>query len=187
MLEPSDNFKKNILNQPLKSKTMKTKILKSVAIVLFMSTGLFSCSSDAIVSNENENNSSNSHLLKPPPPGLAEFYYRHNGVTPYTSVPDAFASSSNNAIYAMDGSFNVIKIPLSSLAVGSYHINIGSNYFSYMLPTIPNSWNGIQGSVKITQNDSYLISGNFKITGNGIGFTGVTSVNGYFNSVPIVP
>ncbi|UPQ79467.1 hypothetical protein M0M57_01195 [Flavobacterium azooxidireducens] len=164
---------------------MKTKILKSVAIVLFMNIGLFSCSSDSVI--DNEENSNNTNHLKPAPPGLPEFYYRHNGVTPYTSVPDAFASSSSSAIYAMDGSFNVIKIPLSSLAVGSYHINIGSNYFTYMLPTNINNWNGIQGSVKITQNDSYLISGNFKITGNGIGFTGVTSVNGYFNSVPILP
>ena len=76
---------------------MKTKILKSVAIVLFMSTGLFSCSGDSIVANENENNSSNSHLLKPPPPGLPEFYYRYNGVLPYTSTSDSFTILSNNA------------------------------------------------------------------------------------------
>lgn len=165
---------------------MKTKILKSVSIVLFMSASLFSCSSDSIVTNENETNSSNSSLLKPPPPGLPEFYYRHNGVLPYTSVPDSFVILSNNAIYAMDGSFNVIKIPLSSMAVGTYFIG-GSNYFTYMLPSIPNSWNAYDGYIKITQNNSVEISGIFKVEGYGIGFKGVTSVNGYFNAVPIIP
>lgn len=165
---------------------MKTKILKSIVIVLFMSTGLFSCSSDAIVSNENENNNSNSHLLKPPPPGLAEFYYRHNGVLPYTSVPDSFVILSDNAIYAMDGSFNVIKFGISSLDVGTYFIG-DDNYFTYMLPTNTNSWYGKDGYIKITQNNSSGISGIFKIDGNGIGFTGITSVNGYFNFVPLLP
>lgn len=167
---------------------MKTKILKSVSIVLFMSASLFSCSSDAIVTNENENenNSSNSHLLKPPPPGLVEFYYRHNGVLPYTSVPDAFASASNSAIYAMDGSFNVIKFGISSLDVGTYFIG-EDNYFTNMLPTNTNSWYGKDGYIKITQNNSSGISGIFKIGGNGIGFTGITSVNGYFKFVPLLP
>lgn len=163
---------------------MKTKILKSVAIVLFMSTGLFSCSSDAIV--ENENISNNSSLLKPPPPGLGEFYYRHNGVLPYTIVPTAYASASNSAIYAMDGSFNVIKIPISSLEVGTYYIG-GDNYFTYMLPTNTNSWYGYDGYVKITQNNASGINGIFKIDGSGIGFTGITSVNGYFNFVSLLP
>lgn len=161
---------------------MKSTILKSMSIVLFMSASLFSCSSDSVIALEED---SNTHHLKPAPPGLGEFYYRHNGVLPYTSVPDSFANS--NTIYAMDGSFNVIKIPLSSLAVGSYHINIGSNYFTYMWPTNTNNWYGIQGYVNITQNDSNGISGIFKVAGNGIGFTGVTSLNGYFNSVPIIP
>ena len=165
---------------------MKTKILKSVAIVLFMSTGLFSCSSDSIVTNENENNSSNSGLLKPPPPGLPEFFYRYNGVLPYTSIPDSFVIASNNAIYAMDGSFNVIKITLSSLAVGTYFIG-GSNIFTYTLPTNPNTWYAYGGCVKITHNNSSGISGIFKVEGNGIGYKGVTSINGYFNSVPILP
>jgi hypothetical protein len=163
---------------------MKTKILKSVSIVLFMSTSLFSCSSDSIVTNENETNSSNSSLLKPPPPGLPEFYYRHNGVLAYSTVSDAYVSSSNSVIYAMDGSFNVIKIPLSSLAIGTYEIN-DVNSFYYNMPTYSNTWYAKKGYIKITENNSYEISGIFKV--EGVGFTGVTSVNGYFNSLPIVP
>jgi hypothetical protein len=163
---------------------MKTKILKSVSIALFMSASLFSSSSDAVV--ENENNTTNSTLLKPPPPGLPEFYYRYNGVLPYTSIPDAFAIFSNNAIYAMDGSFNVIKIPLSSLGVGTYFIG-GSNIFTYALPSQTNTWNAIDGYIIITQNNSYEISGIFKVEGTAIGYKGITSINGYFNSVPILP
>ena len=165
---------------------MKTKILKSIAIVLFMSAGLLSCSSDSIVTNENENNSSNSQLLKPTPPGLPELYYRYNGVLPYTSVPDSFAIVSNNVIYAMDGSFNVIKIPLSSLAVGTYFIG-GSNIFTYNLPTNLNTWYAYDGYVKITENNSNQISGIFKVEGSGNGYKRVTSISGYFNSVPILP
>ena len=84
----------------------------------------------------------------------------------------------------MDGSFNVIKIQLSSLAVGTYFIG-GSNFFTYMLPTNPNSWNAYDGYIKITQNNAAEISGIFKVEGNG--FKGVTSVSGYFNSVSIIP
>lgn len=165
---------------------MKTKILKSVSIVLFMSTSLFSCSSDSSVTNENETNSSNSSLLKPPPPGLSEFYYRYNGVMPYTGVPEAFVVISNNVIYAMDGSFNVIKIPLSSIEVGTYFIG-GSNIFTYNLPSNPNTWFAYDGYIKITQNNDAEISGIIKVEGSGIDYKGITSINGYFNAVPIVP
>ncbi|WP_396149922.1 hypothetical protein [Flavobacterium sp.] len=165
---------------------MKTKILKSVSIVLFMSTSLFSCSSDSIVTNENETNSSNSSLLKPPPPGLPEFYYRYNGVLPYTSVPEAFVVISNNVIYAMDGSFNVIKIPLSSIEVGTYFIG-GSNIFTYNLPSNPDTWFAYDGYIIITQNNAAEISGIFKVEGEGNGYKGITSINGYFNDLPIVP
>jgi hypothetical protein len=86
----------------------------------------------------------------------------------------------------MDGSFNVIKIPLSSLAVGTYFIG-GSNIFTYNLPTNPDTWYAYDGYVKITENDSKQISGIFKVEGNGIGYKGVTSISGYFNSVSILP
>jgi hypothetical protein len=165
---------------------MKTKILKSVSIVLFMSTSLFSCSSDSSVTNENENNSSNSSLLKPPPPGLPEFFYRYNGVLPYTSVPDAFVVNSDKVIFAMDGSFNVIKIPLSSIEVGTYFIG-GSNSFTFNLPSNPNTWLANDGYIKITQNNGSEISGIIKVEGGGIGYKGISSINGYFNAVPIVP
>lgn len=161
---------------------MKKIILKSVLVAFVAATSLISCSND----NDVENATLNTIASKPPPPGLGEFYYRYNGVLPYTSIPDSFAIASNNAIYAMDGSFNVIKIPLSSLAVGTYFIG-GSNIFTYNLPTNPNTWYAYDGYVKITQNDSNQISGIFKVEGNGIGYKGVTSINGYFNSVSILP
>ena len=161
---------------------MKKTILKSVLVAFIATTSLFSCSND----NDVKNAPSNTIASKPTPPGLGEFYYRYNGVLPYTSIPDSFVIASNNAIYAMDGSFNVIKIPLSSLAVGTYFIG-GSNIFTFNLPTNPNTWYAYAGYVKITQNNSNQISGIIKVQGNGIGYSGVTSINGYFNSVPILP
>ncbi len=162
---------------------MKKTILKSVLVVFVATTSLFSCSND----NDVENAPLNTITSKPPPPpGLPEFYYRYNGVLPYTSTSDSFAIVSNNVIYAMDGPFNVIKIPLSSLAVGTYFIG-GSNIFTYNLPTNLNTWYAYDGYVKITHNNSNEISGIFKVEGNGIGYKGVTSINGYFNSVPILP
>lgn len=162
---------------------MKKTILKSVLVVFVATTSLFSCSND----NDVENAPLNTITSKPPPPpGLPEFYYRYNGVLPYTSTSDSFAIVSNNVIYAMDGPFNVIKIPLSSLAVGTYFIG-GSNIFTYNLPTNLNTWYAYDGYVKITHNASNKISGIFKVEGNGIGYIGVTSINGYFNSAPILP
>lgn len=161
---------------------MKKTILKSVLVAFVATTSLFSCSND----NDVKNAPSNTIASKPTPPGLGEFYYRYNGVLPYTSIPESFAIASNNAIYAMDGSFNVIKIPLSSLAVGTYFIG-GSNIFTYNLPTNSNTWYAYDGYVKITENNSNQISGIFKVEGNGIGYKGVTSISGYFNSVSILP
>jgi len=158
---------------------MKTKILKSVSIALFMSASLFSCSSDWIVNDEN---TSDAKLLKPAPPGFANFYYRQNGVSTYSISIDAFANSSDAVIYAMDGSLNVIKIPLSSIAVGLYYIGTANNFY-HNTPT--DTWYGKDGYVQIIWNNSNLISEIFKVS--GVGIFGITSINGYFDLIPIVP
>ena len=157
---------------------MKKTILKTILVAFVLSTGFISCSSDPEVSNDNRNAS------KPPPPALPEFYYRENGVLAYSTVSDAFVSSSYLVIYAKNGSTPVIKIPLTSLAVGIYFIG-GGNSFYYDKPLIPTTWYAKDGYIKINTNSGGVISGIFKVS--GVGIPGVTSVNGYFNSIPIVP
>lgn len=157
---------------------MKKTILKSVLVALVIATSFVSCSTDPAVSNEN------NVASKPPPPGLGEFYYRHNGVLAYSTVSNSFVSVSNNIIYAENGSFNVIKIPLSTLSVGTYFIG-GANQFYYNNPLYSNTWIAYDGYIKITNNSAGTITGIFKVEGTG--FKGVTSVNGYFNSIPVLP
>lgn len=157
---------------------MKKTILKSVLVALVITTSFISCSSDPAVSNEKNN------VSKPPPIGLGEFFYRHNGILAYSTVSNSFVSASNNIIYAENGSFNVIKIPLSSLSVGTYFIG-GINQFYYNNPFYLNTWIAYDGYIKITNVSAGTITGIFKVAGSG--FKGVTSVNGYFNEVPILP
>lgn len=157
---------------------MKKTILKSILVALVITTSFVSCSSDPVVSNEN------NVASKPPPPGLPELYYRENGVLSYSTVADAYVSASNLTIYGVNGSFYAIKIPLTSLAVGTYNIG-GGNKFYYNKPLVANTWYAKAGYIKINTNSAGVISGIFKVSGTGI--FGVTSVNGYFNDVPTMP
>jgi len=103
-------------------------------------------------------------------------------VSTYSISIDAFANSSDAVIYAMDGSLNVIKIPLSSIAVGLYYIGTANNFY-HNTPT--DTWYGKDGYVQIIWNNSNLISEIFKVS--GVGIFGITSINGYFDLIPIVP
>jgi len=160
---------------------MKKTILKSISIVLFMSASLFSCSSDAVV--ENENNSSNSHLLKPPPPGLPGLYYRENIVIPYSVTSDAFAKNISKIIYGVDSSYNTIEIRLSSFNVGTYNLN-NTNLFFYKKIGTNTSWKAHKGTITITSNSFGMLTGTY-IMYYGAGDPTINSINGYFEMIPI--
>lgn len=164
----------NYLKQLKKTKTMKTTILKSVLVLFLVSFSLLSC-----------NNDNDDVAGPPPPPGLPEFLYAEGGAPTMSSTTDPIASSSAKEIFGRNGASEVIKIKLTSLAVGTYTIGSG-NEFTYTRLTTSSPWVAGTGTITITSNIGNLLSGTFDLP-SGTSTLGINQVNGRFSDIVINP
>ncbi|WP_394760164.1 DUF6252 family protein [Flavobacterium sp.] len=153
---------------------MKTTILKSVLALFLISLSLISC-----------NNDNDVVASPPPPPGLPEFLYAEGGAPSMSSVTNPIASASSKEIFGRNGASEVIKIKLTSLAVGTYTIG-GGNEFTYTRPTTSSPWVAGTGTITITSNTGNLLSGTFDLT-SGTSTLGINQVDGRFSDVVINP
>jgi Family of unknown function (DUF6252) len=151
---------------------MKTTILKSVLVVFTLLFSFVSCNDD-------------DASASPPPPGLPELLYAEGGAPSLTSTTDPIADASSKEIYGRNGATEVVKIKLTSLAVGTYTIGSG-NEFTYTRPTTSSPWVAFSGTITVTENASNKISGTFNLT-SGNSDLGINSVEGQFTNVVINP
>ena len=151
---------------------MKKTILKSVLALFLISLSLISCNND------------NDVVASPPPsPGLPEFLYAEGGAPTMSSTTDPIASAKE--IFGRNGASEVIKIKLTSLAVGTYTIGSG-NEFTYTRPTTSSPWVAGTGTITITSNIGNLLSGTFDLP-SGTSTLGINQVNGRFSDIVINP
>lgn len=152
---------------------MKTTILKSVLALFLISLSLISCNND------------NDAVASPPPPGLPEFLYGEGGAPSLSAVSNPIAFASSKEIFGRNGTVEVVKIKLTSLAVGIYTIGSG-NEFTYTRPTTSSPWVAGTGTITITSNTGFLISGSFDLN-SGTSTLGINQVNGRFSDIVINP
>ena len=156
---------------------MKTSILKSILAIFIVTISLVSC-------NDNDDVASPSPP-KPPPPGLPEFLYIEGGAASMSSVTDPIASASSKEIFGRNRANEVIKIKLTSLAVGTYTIGSG-NEFTYTRPATSSPWVAGTGTITITSNIGNLLSGTFDLP-SGTSTLGINEVHGQFSDIFINP
>jgi Family of unknown function (DUF6252) len=152
---------------------MKTTILKSILAVIIMTLSITSCNRDEEAASP------------PPPPGLPEFLYGEGGATSLSSVTNPFANANSKEIFGRNGSSEVIKIKLTSLAVATYTIGVG-NEFTYTRPATSSPWVAGTGTITITSNIDNKLSGTFDLT-SGTSTLGINQVNGRFSDIVINP
>lgn len=147
-------------------KTITKKIL-SLALVAFSMVLLFSCSSD-------DSSSSSGQTTE------QGFFYNENGITPLLKADDAWVNGDYNSIIAQNNNATIIEIVLSDLAVGTYDLSL-PYAFTYVKS---GHWTASAGTLTITKNENNKLSGTFEATA-GSGVSGVNSVKGEFNDLPI--
>ncbi|WP_310556152.1 DUF6252 family protein [Flavobacterium sp.] len=152
---------------------MKTTILKSILAVIMITLSLTSCNKDEEAASP------------PPPPGLPEFLYGEGGAASLSPVTNPFANASSKEIFGRNGSSEVIKIKLTSLAVATYTIGV-ENEFTYTRPTTSSPWIAGTGTITITSNIGNKLSGTFDLT-SGTSILGINQVNGRFSDIVINP
>ncbi len=151
---------------------MKTTFLKQLLILFFVTFSLISCNNDDVAS-------------PPPPPGLPELLYAEGGASSMSSVTNPIANASEKEIFGRNGTSEIIKIKLTSLAVGTYTID-GGNEFTYTRPTTSSPWVAGTGTITITLNVGNQLSGTFDLN-SGTSTLGINQVNGRFSNIVINP
>jgi hypothetical protein len=152
---------------------MKTTILKSILAIFMLSTSLISCDRDSDT---------------PTPTPVVEsaiFDYAEGGASSRTTVTNPIALAASKEIFGRNGSTEVVKIKLTSLAVATYTIGTG-NEFTYTRPATSSPWVAGSGTITITENADNKISGTFNLT-SGTSTLGINTVSGSFKRVVINP
>jgi Family of unknown function (DUF6252) len=150
---------------------MKTTILKSVLAIILLSTSLISCDGDSDTPT--------------PVVETAIFDYAEGGASSRTTVTNPIAYATSKEIFGRNGTTEVVKIKLTSLAVATYTIGSG-NEFTFTRPTTTSPWIARSGTITITENADNKISGIFELT-SGDSDLGINSVSGSFKRVVINP
>lgn len=113
-------------------------------------------------------------------PSETGFFYGENGTATLTKADEAQVNKDYKTILAKKDNNTVVEIVLTDLKPGTY--DLSAKYaFTYINGT---QWEASAGTLTITQNDGNKISGTFKATA-GAGVSGVNSVEGKFNDIPL--
>ena len=144
-----------------------TKKLLSLALVAFSMVLLFSCSSD-------DGGSPSGQTAE------QGFFYNENGITPLLKADDAWVNGSYKSIIAQNNNATIVEIVLTDLAEGTYDLSL-PYAFTYVKG---GHWTASAGPLTITINENNKLSGTFEATA-GSGVSGVDSVKGEFNDLPI--
>lgn len=126
-------------------------------------------------SNDDDDNNNGGQTVE------AGFFYGENGTTTLTKAENAWANGQFNSIIAQNNGATIVEINLSGLTTGTYDLS-GQYAFSY----VSNGaiWESSAGTLTITKNESGKLSGTFNATA-GSGVSGINSVSGKFNDIPI--
>ena len=126
--------------------------------------------------NSDDNGDSNNDG-SPPQNG---FFYAENGETNLTKADNAWVNGDYNSIIAQNGGNTVVEIVLANLAEGTYDLSV-PYAFTYVKGGL---WEASAGTLTITKNAGGKLSGTFDATA-GSGVSGVNSVKGKFDNIPI--
>lgn len=114
-------------------------------------------------------------------PSETGFFYGENGTTTLTKADEAQANKDYKTIIAKKDNNTIVEIVLTDLKPGTYDLSA-----KYAFTYVKNNqhWEASAGTLTITKNDGNKISGTFKATA-GAGVSGVNSVEGKFNDIPL--
>ena len=148
---------------------MKTNVISGMLIVLGML--VFSCQKDDSLEEGGAGNGATG----------AGFFYAENGSTTLLKADEASAQVQYKTIIAKKDNKTLVEMVLPDLKPGTY--SLAARYaFSYV--KLPGVWESSAGTVTITKNEGGKLSGTFDASA-GSGITGVTSVTGKFNDLPV--
>ncbi|MCK9453397.1 MAG: DUF6252 family protein [Bacteroidales bacterium] len=114
-------------------------------------------------------------------PSETGFFYGENGTSALTKADEAQANGQHKTIIAKKNNSTVVEIVLTDLKAGTYPLT-AKYAFTYVKNG--NHWESTAGTLTITKNDGNKLSGTFKATA-GAGVSGVSTVEGKFNDIPV--